>query len=310
MPAVSLLNGKEEKNFMIRSMTAYGRAKQQIGGKDITVEIRSVNNRYYDCSVRISRLYGFLEDRVKNYVKDSGISRGKVDIFVNIDLIDSAGVEVALDEAYAKSYIEALYRLRDTFGLKDDISVMRVAGNHDIFAVTKPEEDTEGDWNDLKTVLDEALDSFTAMREAEGQRLADDILEKKDRIASWVPEIEALSKEDTKGYFEKLETRLRQVLEDHKVTADEGRILTECAIFADKIAVDEETVRLRSHFKAFDDMLAAKEPIGRKLDFLIQEMNRETNTIGSKCGDLRISKIVIDMKNEIEKIREQIQNIE
>ena len=295
---------------MIRSMTAYGRAKQQIGGKDILVEIRSVNNRYYDCTVKISRLYGFLEDRVKNYVKDSGISRGKVDIYINIDLLDTAGVEVALDETYTKSYLAALYRLRDTFGLKDDISVMRVASNKDIFAVTKPEEDTEGDWNDLRVVLDEALSSFTSMREAEGQRLADDILEKKNRIASLVPEIEALSKEDTQGYFEKLEARLRQVLEDHKVTADEGRILTECAIFADKIAVDEETVRLRSHFKAFDEMLLAEEPIGRKLDFLIQEMNRETNTIGSKCGDLRISKIVIDIKNEIEKIREQIQNIE
>ena len=295
---------------MIRSMTAYGRAKQQIGGKDILVEIRSVNNRYYDCTVKISRLYGFLEDRVKNYVKDSGISRGKIDIYINIDLLDTAGVEVALDETYTKSYLAALYRLRDTFGLKDDISVMRVASNKDIFAVTKPEEDTEGDWNDLRVVLDEALSSFTSMREAEGQRLADDILEKKNRIASLVPEIEALSKEDTQGYFEKLEARLRQVLEDHKVTADEGRILTECAIFADKIAVDEETVRLRSHFKAFDEMLLAEEPIGRKLDFLIQEMNRETNTIGSKCGDLRISKLVIDMKNEIEKIREQIQNIE
>ena len=295
---------------MIRSMTAYGRAKQQIGGKDILVEIRSVNNRYYDCTVKISRLYGFLEDRVKNYVKDSGISRGKVDIYINIDLLDTAGVEVALDETYTKSYLAALYRLRDTFGLKDDISVMRVASNKDIFAVTKPEEDTEGDWNDLRAVLDEALSSFTSMREAEGQRLADDILEKKNRIASLVPEIEALSKEDTQGYFEKLEARLRQVLEDHKVTADEGRILTECAIFADKIAVDEETVRLRSHFKAFDEMLLAEEPIGRKLDFLIQEMNRETNTIGSKCGDLRISKIVIDAKNEIEKIREQIQNLE
>ena len=295
---------------MIRSMTAYGRAKRQTGGKDILVEIRSVNNRYYDCTVKISRLWSFLEDRVKSYVKDSGISRGKIDIFINIDLIDSAGVEVALDETYAKSYLDALYRLRDTFGLKDDISVMRVASNKDIFAVTKPEEDTESDWADLKAVLDEALASFTSMREAEGQRLADDILEKKNRIASWVPEIEALSEEDKKGYFDKLETRLRQVLDDHKVTADEGRILTECAIFADKVAVDEETVRLRSHFKAFDEMLTSEEPIGRKLDFLIQEMNRETNTIGSKCGDLRISKIVIDIKNEIEKIREQIQNIE
>lgn len=295
---------------MIRSMTAYGRAKRQVGDKDILVELRSVNNRFFDCSVKISRLYGFLEDRVKNYVKDSGISRGKLDIYVSIDLVNSSGVEVSLDETYTKSYLDTLYHLRDEYGLRDDISVMRVAANKDIFSVTKPEEDTESDWNDLRVVLDEAISAFTAMREAEGQRLADDILEKKNRLEGWVPEIEALSKEDRAGYFEKLEARLRTVLDEHRVTADEGRILTECAIFADKIAVDEETVRLRSHFRAFDEMLTQKEPVGRKLDFLIQEMNRETNTIGSKCADLRISKIVIDMKNEIEKIREQIQNIE
>ena len=292
---------------MIRSMTAYGRAKAQVGGKDITVEVKSVNNRYFDCSVKISRLYGFLEERVKSYIKERGINRGKIDIYINIDLVDTQGVTVALDEAYTKSYIDALYRLRDTFDLKDDISVMRVASNRDIFAVTKPEEDTEGDWNDLRTVLNDAVDAFLAMREAEGARLCEDICAKKAALEACVPQIEALSREDTVNYAAKLEARLKQVLEDHELHIEESRILTECA---DKVAVDEETVRLRSHFKAFDEMLLAEEPIGRKLDFLIQEMNRETNTIGSKANDMRIAKIVIEMKNEIEKIREQIQNIE
>lgn len=295
---------------MIRSMTAYGRAKWQTGGKDITVEIRSVNNRYLDCAVKISRMYGFLEERVKSYIKEKGISRGKIDVYINIDLIDTQGVSVSLDSAYAQSYLEALYRLRDTFGLRDDISVMRVAANKDIFAVTKPDEDTEGDWNDVKFVLDEALDEFLSMREAEGARLRDDIAAKKEALAARVPEIEALSREDTAGYASKLEARLRQVLADRDLKIEESRILTECAIFADKVAVDEETVRLDSHFRAFDEMLDSEEPVGRKLDFLIQEMNRETNTIGSKACDVRIAKIVVDMKNEIEKIREQVQNIE
>ncbi len=295
---------------MIRSMTAYGRAKQILGGKDITVELRSVNNRYFDCNVKMPRLYGFLEDRVKGAIKEAGISRGKLDVFITVDLIESQGITVALDDVYTRSYLDALYRLRDEYNLKDDISVMRIASNRDIFVVTKPEEDAEGDWNDLKTVLDEALANFLSMREAEGARLRDDITAKKENLARWVPQIEALSKEDTASYASKLEERLKKVLSDHELHIDESRILTECAIFADKVAVDEETVRLYSHFRAFDEMLCADEPIGRKLDFLIQEMNRETNTIGSKAGDIRIAKLVVDMKNEIEKIREQIQNIE
>ncbi len=295
---------------MIRSMTAYGRAKAQLHGKDISVELKSVNNRFFDCSVKIPRLYGFLEERVKGYVKDAGVSRGKVDIYITIDLVETQGVAVALDMPYTQSYLDALYRLRDTYGLKDDITVMHVAANKDIFSLKKPEEDMESDWEDLRTVLDEAITGFCAMREAEGQRLCEDIAAKKAYLAACVPQIEELSREDTASYRTKLETRLKQVLEDKQISVDEARILTECAIFADKIAVDEETVRLQSHFEAFDDMLLSEEPIGRKLDFLIQEMNRETNTIGSKAGDVRISKIVINMKNELEKIREQIQNIE
>jgi len=295
---------------MIRSMTAYGRAKEQLGGKDITVEIKSVNNRYFDCSVKLPRLYGFLEERTKSYIKERGISRGKLDVYITIDVIDTQGAEVALDETYTRSYLEALYRLRDTFSLKDDISVMRVAANRDIFAVTKAEEDTEGDWQDLRTVLDRALESFLVMREAEGARLADDLRAKKEALAMHLPEIEALSEEDTRTYAQRLEERLQKILCDHALDIDRGRILTECAVFADKVAVDEETVRLRSHFSAFDEMLTSDEPIGRKLDFLIQEMNRETNTIGSKANNIEIARIVIEMKNEIEKIREQVQNIE
>ncbi len=298
------------ENTMIRSMTAFGRARETRGAKDITVEMKSVNNRYFDLSVKMSRMYSYLEERVRAYVKDAGIARGKLEIYIGIDLVETQGITVALDEAYAKSYIDALYRLRDTFDLKDDISVMRVASMHDIFAVTKPEEDTERDWEDIKVVLDAAIANFLAMREAEGARLCADIRAKKAYLESCVPMIEAMSKEDTKTYASKLEARLKQVLTDHELHIDEARILTECAIFADKVAVDEETVRLQSHFKAFDEMLDADEPIGRKLDFLIQEMNRETNTIGSKACDVRIAKIVVDMKNEIEKIREQVQNIE
>ncbi|MBQ3066194.1 MAG: YicC family protein [Clostridia bacterium] len=295
---------------MIRSMTAYGRAKQQLGGKDITVEIKSVNNRYFDCSVKLPRLYGFLEERTRSYIKERGISRGKLDVFITIDVIDTQGTEVTLDQTYTRSYLEALYRLRDTFSLKDDISVMRVAANRDIFAVTRAEEDTEGDWQDLRTVLDEALQSFLSMREAEGARLADDLRQKKAALEKHLPEIEALSEEDTRTYAQRLEERLQKILCDHALDIDRGRILTECAVFADKVAVDEETVRLRSHFRAFDEMLTSDEPIGRKLDFLIQEMNRETNTIGSKASNIEIARIVIEMKNEIEKIREQVQNIE
>ncbi len=295
---------------MIRSMTAYGRARGQKGAKDISVEIKSVNNRYFDCTVKVSRLYSFLEDKIRAYAKEAGISRGKVDIYVTVEPLNSGNVTVALDDTYIKSYLDALYRLRDTYGLKDDISVMRVASNKDVFAVTRPEEDTEGDWADVREILSEAIANFRAMREAEGARLKEDIQAKKEWLASCVPLIEAKSLENTAGYRAKLENRLKQVLEEKAIVADEGRILTECAIFADKIAVDEETVRLQSHFKAFDEMLEAEEPIGRKLDFLIQEMNRETNTIGSKSGDIEIARLVIGMKNEIEKIREQIQNIE
>jgi len=298
------------KRNMLKSMTAYGRASALVGGKDILVEIKSVNNRYFDCTVKISKLYGFLEEKVKNYLQQNGISRGKVDVYVGIDVVENIGLEINLDSAYAGSYINALYKLRDEFGLKDDVSVMRVAQNKDIFTLKKPEEDTEKDWEEVKTVVDSALAEFISMREKEGANLRADLMAKKEGLVAITEKIAAKSAECTAAYGARLEQRLRQVLDTYDIELDSQRILTECAIFADKTAVDEELVRLGSHFKAFDEIMDSDEPVGRKLDFLLQEMNRETNTIGSKANDSEIAHMVVDMKCELEKIREQIQNLE
>lgn len=295
---------------MIRSMTAFGRARATVGGKDITVELRSVNNRFFDCSVKLPRAFSFLEEKIKPYLQAASVSRGKVDVFITIDVIDSHTAEIALDEGYAAAYLNALRRLGDTFGLKDDISIMTVAQNRELFLVKKGEEDAEKDWAELRTVLDEALAKFLAAREREGRNIEKDLCEKVALIQEKVNEIEALSLEDTKTYREKLEARLREMLSDNRIVFDESRILTECAVFADRVAIDEELVRLRSHFDGFEEILRSGEPVGRRLDFLVQEMNRETNTIGSKCQNATIARLVVDIKCEIEKIREQIQNIE
>ena len=295
---------------MIKSMTAFGRARNTVGGKDITVEIRSVNNRFFDCSVKIPRAFSFLEEKVKPYLQSAGISRGKVDVFIGIDVLDSPTPEIGIDEGYAAAYVAALRKLGDTFGLKDDISVMQVAQNHAVFVVKKSDEDTEKEWNDLRTVLDEAAKAFLAGRAREGENIERDLKDKVEIIRGRVCEIEALSEADLASYREKLENRLREMLSDHHLAFDENRILTECAVFADRIAIDEELVRLRSHLDGFLDILASGEPAGRKLDFLVQEINRETNTIGSKCQNSSIARLVVDTKCEIEKIREQIQNIE
>ena len=295
---------------MFRSMTAFGRARETVGGKDITAEIKSVNNRYFDCTVKISRLYSFLEDKIKQYLQSKGISRGKVEVFVSVDLLEQDGIEINLDTAYAKSYIDALYKLRDTFDLKDDITVSRVAANKDIFSVKKPEDDIEKDWADIKAVLDKALDTFIERREIEGENLYKNIVEKIDNIKGYLVKIEANSLSDINGYAKKLEERILKFLNDNSVQIDEQRILTEVAVFADKVAIDEELVRLNSHFDAFEDIVKANEPAGRKLDFLLQEMNRETNTIGSKASNSDTAHLVVNIKNELEKIREQIQNIE
>ena len=295
---------------MIKSMTAFGRAKTEGELKDITIEIKSVNSRFFDCSVKIPRSYSFLEERIKAYVQKNAVSRAKVDVYVTIDNHSAPTGSVRLDESLAASYIEALHKLRDSFRLRDDITVMNVALNRDIFSYDKPEEDLEAEWEAIRTTLDEAIKGYSDMRTAEGAKIEADIRAKILLVAEYASEVEKISSEDTVGYRDKLEARLRQILGDNAVVVDENRLLTECAVWADKIAIDEELVRLRSHFGAFDDIIKLRDPSGRKLDFLMQELNRETNTIGSKANNARIARIVVDMKGELEKIREQVQNIE
>ncbi len=295
---------------MIKSMTAFGRARRTVGGKDITVEIRSVNNRFFDCSVKLPRSFSFLEEKIKPYMQAKGINRGKVDVFIGIDVIDTPDADIAIDMGYAEAYISALRSLGESFGLNDDISIMKVAQNRDIFIVKKPEEDMERDFSDICTVLDEATEKFLSGRTREGQNIEADLIAKVSAIRERVDSIETLSEADTASYRERLEAKLREMLSDNRIVFDESRILTECALFADRIAIDEELVRLRSHFDGFEEILRADEPVGRRLDFLLQEINRETNTIGSKCQNASIAKLVVDIKCEIEKIREQIQNIE
>ncbi len=293
---------------MIKSMTGYGRAKREIGGRNILVEIKSVNNRYLDCSIKVPKIFGFLEDKIKSYLSAKGISRGKLEVYVSIDILEEIGISVELDTAYAASYIKALRRLSEEFGLTNDISTMAVAANRDIFSVKKADEDMEREWNNLLPVLDEATAAFIASREREGANMKADIEAKKCRVMELAAKIAPLSEADVKNQYAKIEARIKQLIGD--VAVDEARLITECAIFADKVAIDEELVRLASHFEAFDGILATDEPVGRKLDFLLQEINRETNTIGSKACDVAIAKIVVEIKSELEKIREQIQNIE
>ncbi|MBQ8879589.1 MAG: YicC family protein [Clostridia bacterium] len=295
---------------MIKSMTAFGRAKLEGERRDITIEIKSVNSRFFDCSVKLPRAYLFLEERIKDHVKRFATSRAKVDVFVTVEHHGASDGDIGIDDVYLRSYLKALRRLVDEYGLADDISAMTVARNQDIFTREKEEEDLEAEWQIFRAVLDNALDGYNAMREAEGKKAEDDIKQKIEQVRAWSEEIEEISKTDTVGYRDKLETRIRAILGDAEVAVDENRLLTECAIWADKIAIDEELVRLRSHVGAFYDIIASGEPSGRKLDFLMQELNRETNTIGSKANNARIARIVVNMKGELEKIREQIQNIE
>ncbi len=297
---------------MLKSMTAFGRARRtsEDMSLDITVEIKSVNSRFLDCSVKISRMFSFLEEKVKAYLTASGILRGKVEVYIGVDVIEKRGTEVTLDTEAARSYIDALRKLRDTFGLRDDISVMSVAGNRELFTMRKPDDDIEKDWNDIRTVLDEALLGYNQMRAREGENLCADIIKKAQVIKESAERIKKLSEADIAGYPAKLEQRIRQLLSDFDVQTSEQRILTEAAIFADRAAIDEELVRLSSHFAALDEIMASNEAAGRKLDFLVQEINREINTIGSKAGNAEIAHLVVDMKTELEKIREQIQNLE
>ena len=294
---------------MFRSMTAYGRSSLSVNGKEITIEIKSVNNRFLDCSIRLPRNYSYLEDKIKKEITSKGISRGKLEVNVTINETTKKA-NISPDLAFAEGYITALRQLRDEFGLKDDISVMAVARHPDIFTVTIPEVDEEAEWADLNSVLTIAINSFIDAREREGRNLMNDMMSKIENLRSITKQVAEISEKDIKGYRARLEERLRAVLADNRVTIDENRILTECAIFADKVAIDEELVRLESHFSAFAEYINTDEPVGRKIDFLLQEMNRETNTIGSKGSDTDIARLVVEMKSELEKIREQIQNIE
>ena len=295
---------------MIKSMTAFGRHTEIVNNKNITVEIKSVNNRYFDCSVRISRNYSFLEEKIKPYLQSHGISRGKVDVSITVEQIGGGDVMISLNEEYAKAYFEALMQLKEALDLPGEITVATLQRDSNIFTLSKVDEDEEQDFADLCVVLDQAIERFIVAREREGANREADLRQKVEGIKERVAVVEAHSEEDISSYRARLEEKLKAVLADNKITLDESRILTECAIFADKVAVDEEIVRLRSHFKAFEDILASDEPVGRKLDFLMQEMNRETNTIGSKCSNSSIAHVVVDIKCELEKIREQIQNIE
>jgi len=297
---------------MIYSMTAFGRGVLRTETHDITVEVRSVNNRFLDCTVKLPRIYSFLEERVKAYIASRGITRGKVEVYISIEATSNAGpaAKLTLDKEYAEAYINALRELGETFGLTNDISLMRVAANRDIFRTEKAEHDEEADWQMILPPLSDAMDVFVAARAAEGAKIEKDIRAKIAGIERVTPDIAALSEQDILAKKEKLTERIRKLLGEENIIPDESRLLTECAIFADKIAIDEELVRLSSHFSGFYDILDAGGAAGRKLDFLLQEINRETNTIGSKCSNLSISRKVVDIKSELEKIREQIQNIE
>ena len=292
---------------MVKSMTGYGRGEANLNGRPITVELRSVNNRYLDCTVKLPRIYVFAEDAVKSRVQ-SRISRGKVDVYITIGPSANGDVAISVNKPVADGYYAALKDLRDTYGLRDDISVSLLSRFQDVFLVEKTQEDLEALSADICSVLDLALDDFDAMRTREGEKLCQDVRSRAATIEGLVSKVEKRSPGIVADYRAKLVARMNEVLQNTQI--DESRILTEAAIYADKVAVDEETVRLRSHLSQLDHMLSQGGAIGRKLDFLIQEFNREANTIGSKCSDIETAGYVVDIKAEIEKIREQIQNIE
>ena len=292
---------------MIKSMTGYGRAVETVNGREYTVELRSVNNRYLDCSVRLPRMLSFAEEAVKQAVK-TVVSRGKVDVFISLRSEAEEDVTVKLNDAVLQGYLDAMRQMVSQYGVRDDISVSTVSRLPDVFSVEKKEADEEQLRQDLLQVVYAALENYNAMRETEGAALDADLRNRRRTILELVEQVEQGNAQTVVDYRARLEKKLREVLENTAI--DESRILTEAAIFADKVAVDEETVRLRSHLDQMVTMLDGGGAIGRKLDFLLQEMNREANTTGSKCTDVRLAKIVVDIKAELEKIREQTQNIE
>ena len=292
---------------MIKSMTGYGRAVETINGREFTVELRSVNNRYLDCSVRLPRILTFTEEAIKQAVKAS-VSRGKVDVFVSVASEGGEEAQITLNKTVLEGYLTAMKQMVEEYGIKDDISVTAVARLPEVLTVEKPKIDEDQLAADLMTVVNNALANYDAMRAAEGVALDADLRNRGNTILALVSQVEQGNSQTVSDYRTRLENKLREVLENTAI--DESRILTEAAIFADKVAVDEETVRLRSHLQQMNSMLDGGGAVGRKLDFLLQEMNREANTIGSKCTDVRLARIVVDIKAELEKIREQTQNIE
>lgn len=289
------------------SMTGYGSAKGSVEGQEITVELKSVNNRYLDCSVRLPRNFLFAEDTVKQAVS-AGVSRGKVDVFVSAQASQDSRTVVSVNEELARGYRDAVARIAETLGLESGLNAFSLARFPDVLTVERRELDKDKAAAALSEITAKAVEEFNAMREREGERLRRDMLGKLETIEGLVSVVEERSPQTVKEYRERLEARLRDILADRSL--DEQRVITEAAIFADRTAVDEETVRLRSHIAQFRTMLEEGSPIGRKMDFLVQEFNRESNTIGSKCSDASLAKVVVDLKSEIEKIREQLQNVE
>lgn len=292
---------------MIKSMTGFGRAQETVDGMTVTVELKSVNHRYFEFTAKVPRTYGFLEEKLKSFL-NARVSRGKMECYVSIENLEESDMEVLVNPSLAKGYVDALRTLSETFGLKEDYSAISIAKFPDVLTLRKAPADEEKIWNAVQKVTELAVERFVTMRETEGEKLRADILSKADTILEHVAFVESRSPQTVREYHEKLRQRMEELLENTQV--DEQRLLTEAAIFADKVAVDEETVRLRSHISQLREFLNAGEPIGRKLDFLVQEMNRESNTIGSKAQDVEIAKRVIAIKAEVEKIREQVQNIE
>lgn len=292
---------------MIRSMTGFGRSQEVIDGYSVSFEIKSVNHRYFEFYSRVPRQFGFLEEKLKSFVKDR-VSRGKIECYLSIEELEAEDAQVLVNKSLAAGYVNALSKISDDFGLKNDITAMQIARFPEVLSVHKEESDEEKIWNVVKTVADSAVDKFVKMRETEGAKLKEDIAGRAEAILECVSFVEQRSPQTVKEYNDRLLARMKEILDERNI--DESRILTEAAIYADKVAVAEETVRLRSHISQLIEFLQSDEAVGRKMDFLVQEINRETNTIGSKCQDVEITKRVLTMKNEIEKIREQIQNIE
>ena len=293
--------------FMLKSMTGFGRATAETDGYFITVELKSVNHRYFDFNCRLPRQYGFAEEKLKSYI-NSRVSRGKIDCFLGVEALKTDDAEVVVNHTLASAYVNALKELAGTYFLKEDYGASTVARFPDVLVLKKADEDEDKLWSLIEPVADEAVTKFIKMREIEGEKMRADIASRADYILKCVSYIEKRSPETVKEYNDKLIARVHELIGD--VSLDEGRIIQEVAVFADKVAVAEETVRLRSHISQLQSFLNSNEPIGRKMDFLVQEINREANTIGSKASDVEIARKVVDIKAEVEKIREQIQNIE